>query len=103
MHILQQAGIDVLISLISGIGISALVAIFAKKLPKEETFKKRLAPIAEWCAVTIHKFFGKYLTPIAEKKLEEGVFLTLAYWLDGWIHVFIAKLNDLIYERINQK
>jgi hypothetical protein len=80
-------------------GLSLFVWIFAKYCPKEETFQKRIAPFAEECAMFLFLFMGRWLKPVDMEKVEEGFFKTLAYWLDGWIHTFMAKLDFLVNEK----
>ena len=89
-----------LTGLLIGVGLPAILAIligiFAKVFPKEETFAKRLAPIAEGAAIAWHALLGRWLKPAEEAQIEEGVCVTLAYWLDGMIHVFMAKWSELV-------
>jgi hypothetical protein len=91
-----------LLALVLGIGLPAIIGLgvgmFAKFFPKEETFKSRIAPISEMCAGAVFFFMGRWLKPSEIDKIEEGLFKTLAYWLDGFIAVFMAKLDNLITE-----
>lgn len=76
--------------------ISIGVALFAKFFPKEATFNKFIAPIAEKHAKLTEAILGRFLKPVDAQKVEEGVIITLAYWLDSYIRVFVAtlKLNN---------
>jgi hypothetical protein len=89
-----------------GLGVPALLGIglwaFAKFLPKQATFDKFVAPMAEKNAAVLDFFLGRYLKPADEDKIEEGFFKTIAFWLDGYIHVFMAKLGQLIDERLKK-
>jgi hypothetical protein len=76
--------------------VSIGVALFAKFFPKETTFTKFIAPIAERHAKITEAILGRFLGPVDQQKVEEGIIVTLAYWLDSYIRVFVAtlKLNN---------
>ena len=71
------------------------VALFAKFLPTDKIAKEKIAPSAEFVAVAVHKTIGRWLKPVDEAKIENGIFMTLAAWADCWIHSFQAKLKEL--------
>jgi hypothetical protein len=89
-----------IIGTLIGIGSPALIGlalwVFAKYLPKEGTFRRYFVPIANAWAITVYAMLGRYLKKSDMEKVDEGFFKTLAYWLDGFIHTFIAKLDSLI-------
>jgi hypothetical protein len=95
-----------LIPTLIGLGLPAIIGAalwaFGKYLPKQATFDKFFSPVAEKCAVVVDLFLGRWLKPVDEDKLEEGFFKTVAFWLDGWIHVFMAKLGELIDARLKK-
>jgi len=98
---------NILLGLLLGFGVPAIISIgvslFAKFCPKEETFKKRIAPVVEGAAVAFYTLMSRWLKPAEIDKIEEGVFKTLAYWLDAGIHTFMAKLNELIFNGLSEK
>jgi len=98
---MNQILTDLAISLIGSFGIGFVIAMFAKYFPKEQTFNKSIAPSAEFFAVLLHSICVKKLRLKykQESDIEEGVFKTVAFWLDSWIKVFMAKWNSLIAER----
>jgi len=96
-----------LLGLIIGIGGPAVIGLalwaFAKYLPKQGIFDKFIGPWATANAIVVDALLGRWLKPVDEDKIEEGFFKTLAFWLDGYIHVFMAKLGELIDEKIKNK
>jgi hypothetical protein len=99
---------NAIVGLLVGLGISAGIgiatALFAKFFPKEETFKKSIAPTAEFAAIAFHTLIGRWVRNASdEDKLQEGIFKTLAFWIDGWIAVFMAKWDECIWKAQGKK
>lgn len=97
--------IDLGLSLFGSLGIGICVSIFAKVFPKDDIYRSITKPSAEYCAMFIHALCKNRLKlkPKQEADIEEGIFKTIAYQLDGWIHTFIAKWNELIAFRQDKK
>jgi hypothetical protein len=69
------------------------VALFAKFLPTDKIAKEKIVPSAQFCAMAVHKTIGRWLKPVDEAKIENGIFITLATWMDCWIHSFMDELK----------
>ena len=97
----------ILTGLLLGIGLSAAISagvvLFAKFLPKEATFKTKIAPLAKNLARVVYLFMRRWLNVSDVDKVEEGFFKTIAYWLDGGIAVFMAELDIFITNDQNKK
>jgi hypothetical protein len=100
---------QLLLGALLGFGVPAIlgigIALFAKLCPKEQTFKTKIAPFAENLADASYILMSTTfkLKPVDIDKIEEGFFKTIAYWLDGFIAVFMARLDIKITEEINKK
>lgn len=81
-----------------GTGIGFFVTWFTKKFPKDDILKKYTIPIATKCADAVFLFGNRWVKPTDFEKLDEGIFKTLSYNLDGFIHTFQAELDAKITE-----
>jgi len=93
---------EAIISIVVGFGISAGIgistALFAKIMPKEKTFTTKIAPVVKKIAIATFYLMRSRLTMSDIKKVEEGIFKTLSYWIDSSIHLYTATIDEMIFK-----
>lgn len=89
---------NMLVGIALGVGLPALigiiVALFGRFLPKQETYDKRIRPVVQGAARALSKLLRLKLGAASADKIEEGVFVTIAFWVDQSARDFIAALTE---------
>jgi ABC-type uncharacterized transport system permease subunit len=93
---MSQMLIGLLLPVAVGVGVSFFVGWFTKKFPKDDILQKYTIPIATKWADIVFFFGSRWLKPTDFDKLDEGIFKTVSYNLDGFIHTFQAELDSKI-------
>lgn len=89
---------NLLVGLALGVGLPALVgiivALFGRLLPKQETYDKRIRPVVQGAARGLSKLLRLKLGAPAAEKIEEGVLITVAFWVDQAVRDFVGALTE---------
>ena len=92
---------NLIITVLSSVGafgvlISLITMLFGKFCPKVDTYNKKIKPTADIAAIVVDKFIGRFIKSDSDiDKIEESIFVTLAYWIENWTRDFAAKLSSL--------
>lgn len=86
-----------IISSVIGLVITIVTGWLIRKIPKDGFFKKFTMPLANKNAIITYFFLKKFFKKKSNmKKIDEGIFETIAYQLVGYIRTFETKIDELI-------
>lgn len=74
--------------------VGIVIAIFAKKFPKEQFYNDKIKPIVIKLAKVCDAFLDLKLGKVTADKIEESIFCTVAYWLENSIKDFYNCLLE---------
>jgi hypothetical protein len=74
--------------------IGIVIALFAKKFPKEQFYNDKIKPFVIKFAKICDSFLDLKLGKVTANKIEESIFCTIAYWLENSIKDFYSCLIE---------
>lgn len=86
--------IGTLITVGVGFGTTLAISLFAKALPKEQTFNGKIKPLVERIADALNLFLKVKVGSGNAEKIEESVICTVCYWIENAFRVFYERLTQ---------
>lgn len=90
---MNQLIVGILLTVGIGAGVSVAVSLFAKLLPKEKTYTDKIRPAIVSAATWLNNLLLLKVGKGNAEKIEEGIILTLVYWIENATRDFYSTLT----------